>query len=441
MSANLSRIAGTVGAILAATSWAGNAMAQDVTFKGKRINVIIGTTPGGGTDGTTRLVGRYLAKYLPGGPQMIYRNMPAGGGLKATNYLANRAKRDGTVWMGGDGDYIDAETLRRDVAKFDPRKFHFIGGISRGGSVVSLAKRKLANLLDSSKKPIVLGSQDGTGSLVGMAMWAAEARGWNLRFVIGYPGTGALALAARRGELDGFGTSNRGVIESMLQTGNFKGILQVGQLKDGKVMPRSSFPNVPTLDSLVAGKLTGLAKQAYKFWSDTNQIDKWYALPPKTPGPVVDAYSKAFAKAVKDPGFLKFGKHQFSADLDAQTGEDLARLVAVSSFPSAEINAYEVRLRVKYGLPTKPLTDAELAKLAKKLIKYKTVTSALDKIKRGGRILYFKAGSENHKVKVSSRRTKVTIGGNKTKRKKLKVGMTCKITYSENGGEAQRVDC
>jgi tripartite-type tricarboxylate transporter receptor subunit TctC len=431
---------GIVAAMAVSMGVGGSAIAAEVTFKGS-INVIIGTTPGGGTDGTTRLVGRYLGKYLPGKPNMIFRNMPAGGGLKATNYLANQAKRDGTVWMGGDGDYIDAETLRRDVAKFDPRKFHYIGGISRGGTVVPLNKGKLANLYDKSKKPVTFGSQDGTGSLVGLAMWAAEARGWNLRFVIGYPGTGALTLAARRGEIDGFGSSDRRVVGGLLKSGKFKGIVQVGQLRDGKVVQRSSFPDIPTLDSLVAGKLTGLAKRAYEAWNDTNQIDKWYALPPKTPGPMVGAYRKAFAKAVKDPDFLKFGKHQFSADLDAQTGDELARLVAVSSYPSAEINAYEVKLRVKFGLPTKPLTDAELAKLAKKLIKYKAVTSALDKIKRGGRILYFKAGSENHKVKVSGRRTKVTIGGKKTKRKKLKVGMKCKITYPENGGEAQRVDC
>ena len=36
----------------------GAAQAQEISFKGK-VNVIIGTTPGGGTDGTTRLVGRF----------------------------------------------------------------------------------------------------------------------------------------------------------------------------------------------------------------------------------------------------------------------------------------------------------------------------------------------------------------------------------------------
>lgn len=135
------------------------AAAAEVSFKGK-INVIIGTTPGGGTDGTTRLVGCYLEKYLPGKPKMIYRNMPAVGGFKTTNYFASVAKRDGTFWMGGDGDYIAAETLRRDVAKFDPRAFDFIGGISRGGTVVPLWKDKEANLSDKSKRPVIFGSQE-----------------------------------------------------------------------------------------------------------------------------------------------------------------------------------------------------------------------------------------------------------------------------------------
>ena len=65
----------------------------------------------------------------------------------------------------------------------------------------------------------------------------------------------------------------------------------------------------------MAGRLKSFVGQAYEAWNDTNQIDKWYALPPKTPAKVVNAYRKAFAKAFKDPEFLKFGRHQFSADL------------------------------------------------------------------------------------------------------------------------------
>ena len=418
----------------------GAAQAQEISFKGK-VNVIIGTTPGGGTDGTTRLVGRFLEKYLPGNPQMIYRNMPGGGGVKGTNYFATRAKRDGSAWMGGGTGYVHHQTLRLKVVKYDPRTFNFIGGVSRGGSILHLRKTKEANLKNKSMKPAVFGAQDGTGTWEALLMWMSELKGWNLRFVVGYPGTSAMVLAMRRGEIDGFGTSNLFQIKILYRTGNFMPLAQIGQLKNGKIVPRSSFVKTPTLASVAEGKFTGVAKRAYEFWYTSVQVDKWYALPPKTPAKIVAVYRKAFERAFEDPELIKAGKHQFSADFAKQSAADLSDVINRSSYPGADIKDYMVKLRVKYGLPAKPLTEEELAALAKMLVKTTTVTSVLTAIKRGGRRLFFKVGAQTHKVRVSGRRTKVFIGGKKTKRKNLKVGMSCKITYPENGGEAQKIAC
>ncbi|MCZ6813097.1 MAG: hypothetical protein O7F14_03480, partial [Alphaproteobacteria bacterium] len=103
--------------IVATLGWAGAMEGATAApdFKDKKINVIIGSSPGGGTDGTTRLVGRYLEKYLPGEPRMLYRNMPAGHGVKASNYFANVVKADGSFWMGGSSSYVDANNLRKKV--------------------------------------------------------------------------------------------------------------------------------------------------------------------------------------------------------------------------------------------------------------------------------------------------------------------------------------
>jgi tripartite-type tricarboxylate transporter receptor subunit TctC len=406
-----------------------------------RVSVLIGTTPGGGTDGTSRLVGKFLSQYLPGKPQMIYRNMPSGGGLQATNYFSSEAKADGSLWMGGDGDYIDAESVRNNVAKFDPRTFMFIGGILRGGTVMLVNKSKLADLEDKSKPPVTFGSQDGTGSVVRMAIWGAEALGWNLRFVIGYPSSGAMSLALRRGEIDAFGTSNNGLLDPLLKSGNFKGVIQEGLVTAGVVAPRSSYPTVPTIRSLVAHKLSGVAKETFEVLSSADQIDKWFALPPRTPASVVAAYRDAFTKAVRDPNFIKAAKLQFSADNSSQTGDELAKLVALTSFPSATVVSYETTLRAKYGLPTKPLTDSELAALARKLVTFQTTTAVLDNVEREGRVLVFKVGGSTQRANVSGSRTQVTVGGKKVDRKALKPGMKCEVTYSGNGGEAQKVQC
>lgn len=443
MGTTLRGLAGAVLGLAALSTGTSGIAAEEVSFAGKTINVIIGTTPGGGTDGTTRLLGRYLEKQLPGNPRMVYRNMPGGGGIKATSYFAHAVPTDGTVWMGGGTGYVHHQTLRLSEVDYDPRTFHYFGGVSRGGSIMILRKSKVDNLRDSSKKsePAILGVTDGIGTYEGLVIWAADILHWNFRFVIGYPGTSALVLAARRGETDGFGTSNVFQLRSLLNTGEFAPVAQIGQYQEGKVNARSSFPDVPTLDSIAEGKLSGVARDAFEFWYLSTQVDKWYALPPKTPAAVVATYRAAFERVFKNPEFVKYGKSQFSEDFSKQTGQDLQDIVDRSSYPNAAIKDYSLKLRKKYGLPIKPLTEAELKALAKKLVKMQTVTSALLDIKRGGRILSFKAGDETHKVRVSGSRTKVSIGGKATKRKNLKVGMTCKIAYPADGGEAQSVAC
>src|SRR3954470_12813461 len=98
---------------------AGGQAKADVTFKGRTIEVILGSAPGGGTDGTTRLVGTYLEKYLPGNPTMRYRNVPGGHGAKALNYFM-KVKPDGLTWAGGGSSHVDPNSLRKGVTEYNP---------------------------------------------------------------------------------------------------------------------------------------------------------------------------------------------------------------------------------------------------------------------------------------------------------------------------------
>ncbi|MGE0651755.1 MAG: hypothetical protein AB7P12_08405, partial [Alphaproteobacteria bacterium] len=263
------------------------ATAAEVNFKGKRLDAIIGSSPGGGTDGTTRLVGRYLEKYLPGKPRIVYRNMPAGHGVQAMNYFANVVKKDGMTWTGGSSSYVDSNNLRKSVVEYNPTKFEFIGGVARGGSVITMRKSKFPNVTDKSKPPVIIGAVDGSRSWGQMMLWGKDVLGWNIKFVIGYPGAPALTLAARRGEIDAFGTSTISMHNNLAKTGEFDGYVQLGEASEGKIVPRVSFPKVPVMPELMKGKLSGEGLRAFNFWVKTNQIDKWYALPPGTSKDIV----------------------------------------------------------------------------------------------------------------------------------------------------------
>ncbi len=416
--------------------------AQEVSFADKRVNIIIGATAGGGTDLSTRLVGRFMEKHLPGRPQVVYRNMPAGNGVQASNHFANEVNRDGTFMLGGANAYVDAQVLRQATVKYDPRNFHFVGGIMRGGSIMTARAEKMANLTDRGLPPLVVGTGDGTDTWAELMCWGAETIGWNMRFVVGYPGTSALVLALRRGEIDSFGTSTLSVHNGLRQAGGFKEYVQIGERKSGKVGPRAYAPDVPTIAALIEDKLTGIAKEAFAYWTDSNQIDKFWALPPGTPAAVVATHRAAFLKTMDDPEFVALGRKQIDADFGYQTGEEMASLVRNTSYPSKEITVFMHDLRVKHGLPGAPLTEEELARLASKLTgPGMKATSALTAVEGGGRVVLFKAGGADHKGNVSSSNTKVTIAGKTAQRADLKAGMDCEIAYSGDGGDVTAITC
>ena len=63
-------------------------------YRGKQIRVIVRTLPATDYDQYSRLIARFMGKYIPGNPSMIVVNMTGGGGIIAANYMARgRATR------------------------------------------------------------------------------------------------------------------------------------------------------------------------------------------------------------------------------------------------------------------------------------------------------------------------------------------------------------
>ena len=64
-------------------------------YKGQTVTIYVGLSVGGGYNLNARLVAKYLGKYIPGNPTVVVKNMPGGGGLVMTNFLANAAPKNG----------------------------------------------------------------------------------------------------------------------------------------------------------------------------------------------------------------------------------------------------------------------------------------------------------------------------------------------------------
>src|SRR4051812_38472632 len=67
-------------------------------YRGKTIRLIVGASATGGYNLHARMVARHMPKHIPGNPNIVVVNMPAGTGIVATNYVYNVAEKDGTAF-------------------------------------------------------------------------------------------------------------------------------------------------------------------------------------------------------------------------------------------------------------------------------------------------------------------------------------------------------
>jgi tripartite-type tricarboxylate transporter receptor subunit TctC len=329
------------------------AQAEEVNLAGKQVTMIIGSAPGGGTDTSGRVIAQFIANLLPGKPSLIVRNIPGAQGVTAMNYFVSQVAPDGLTITMGSTTQADPLFYRKPAAKFDPTKFHIIGGVGRGGTVLMIRKDAEPRLHDKSKPPVIMGSLGGVPrSGMQTTAWGISLLGWNAKWVVGYPGTSELLLALDRGEIDMTATGNLFHIRKLLATGKFKILAQTGTLENGKLTSRAEFEGTPFVADMMKGKIKDpLVEQAFEYWASITAIDKWVALPPGTPEAYVTIYRKAFAEAAKDPEFAEQGK-KVSEDFEPMGAEDVTYLIQSLGKTSPEAIAYIGEMLKKQGLET-----------------------------------------------------------------------------------------
>ena len=104
----------------------------DDFYAGKVLNIIAGFPPGGGVDGEMRVMTKYYAKYVPGNPTIVSRNMQGAGGIILGNHLYSVAAPDGlTLGMPGRSGFLLSNVVRQKNISYDLTKFSYIGGAGR----------------------------------------------------------------------------------------------------------------------------------------------------------------------------------------------------------------------------------------------------------------------------------------------------------------------
>ena len=330
----------------------GAAAAEEPFLKGKTVTVIVGTTTGGTTDFSARLMGTYLGRHLPGTPNVVVQNRPGAHALTALSYFAQQAKPDGLTLAVGSITELDPQNYRVAQSHYDPGSFALVGGIELGGGILIMAREALPRLADKSMRPVSMGSSSGYPHVTMlMAAWGIDYLGWNVKWVQGYPSeTAAVVLALQRGEIDMTGFSATGLGDALLDAGKYAIIYQTGTSAGTKPSPLPALARTPLFAEAMQGKIADpLAQKAFDYWRQTTSVRTWTALPPGTPKDIVAIYRAAYEEVMTDPAFLAQGK-TFSQDFAPVSAATMIATVDALAQASPDILGVMPRMLRSQGL-------------------------------------------------------------------------------------------
>jgi tripartite-type tricarboxylate transporter receptor subunit TctC len=320
---------------LTAAVLSGPALAAD--FSGKRIEWIIPFQEGGGTDVWARFFVAPLSRELPGKPTVIIRNVPGGGSTTGANQFAQRAKPDGLTLLGTSGSTQFPYLLDDPRVKYDYKDWTPLLASPTGGVVYvrpELGIKDASEIKKILNEPMKYGSQGAT-SLDLVPLLAFEMLGLKVDPVFGMEGRGAGRLAFERGEAKiDYQTSSAYLkqVVPLVEKGRAVPLFSWGVLDDkGNLQRDPTFPNLPHFGEVyqtVHGKpASGPAFEAYKSFLQAGfGAQKALFVPKGTPKDIVDAYTQAIERVLKDAEFRKAAEEELG-DYEQFTGQRAGTLV------------------------------------------------------------------------------------------------------------------
>src|SRR5262249_16884619 len=174
---------------------------DDDFFKGRTVNFIVATTPGGGYDTYGRLIARHIGRFLPGMPNVVVQYMPGAGGVRAANYLYNAAPKDGTTLAMLDQAVHLDHILGATGLLADPGQFNWIGRLLSNSAVLYARRDARVKKIEDSFTSELVVATSGTSSRLNWVV-LNNMLGTKMKLITGYAGTTDSRLAMLRGEAD-----------------------------------------------------------------------------------------------------------------------------------------------------------------------------------------------------------------------------------------------
>lgn len=299
-------------------AWASSVNAD--YYQDKRVEVIIPTSPGGGTDLFARLLADGFKQFLAGDPDIIPRQMTGGGGQLAGNWVVEQAPKDGTVLLAGTGQGTLRQLLRAKGLRTTMEDYEVLVAIPVTRNVFIAGKKGI------SKREELAKLQQGEGLYTALVdpiagitfMLQSGMTGMKLNVLKGYEGGKDRDLAMMRGEID--------IIQqiSLQYESASKLFLRRGAIhlwndgllsKQGDIVRDQGFPEIPTFPEayqLAFGEQpSGELFEAYKaVVSLVGNTGKTILISKDAPDEAKVALREAVVKMAEDPDYSQRVKDQ-----------------------------------------------------------------------------------------------------------------------------------
>ena len=290
---------------------------------GKIITFLVGSSAGGGTDVTARLIARHIERHLPGKPRIDVANKPGAGGMIAANELYNLKKPDGLSISTLNTGALFATATANEAIKFDLQKFLWVGQAFDDAQVLYLKTSTPYTSFDLIKKANREGKQpkmgaqalDHTSNVV--VKIAEQIFGLDFTVIPGYPGTPQILLDIERGALDGRAQGIGSLMSTRrewIKNGYIKILATSKKRRDPRV------PDVPPMEDIAPAGSKGLLQALYA----GQNLARSVVLPPGVPADRLKIWRDAFAAMTKDEAFNKEAE-KLGLEVDLIRGEEMNR--------------------------------------------------------------------------------------------------------------------
>lgn len=324
------------------------AAAQDAAtfYKGRTVDIIVSSPPGGGYDAYSRIIARHMAKHMPEGVSLVVKNMAGAGGRTATTWLADVAPRDGTIILGNQpGNLVEQILGDAKAIRYDPLKFQYIGSAEAFTALCIVRNdAPVKTFAELMQKEAIFGGDQATSVVNDHTLMYKNLVGAKIKMITGYQGTSGLTLALTRGEIQGFcgyaWSSLFARSADLIEKGTARIIVQLGMTPHAA----ATKAGIPTTWDFM--KADGIDRQAVELIATIQDFGRPFLVHGAVPADRVALLRAAFDATMKDKAYddeIKKAK----LDNSPITGQEVEkRLRKVLEAPK------EVQARARWGILT-----------------------------------------------------------------------------------------